>query len=164
MNCVTWAEAYAFCIWDKGFLPSAAELEYAAAGGPLQYEYPWGEADPGTGDGFAIYDTNGTLAGLTYPGTIGTVTGIAPVGTATLGVGPFGQLDLAGEVWEWALDWTAAYTEPCVNCATTTGGGTRARHGGSFSAGPSSLQVSYFSGAPPTERTPVNGFRCARAP
>jgi sulfatase modifying factor 1 len=46
INCVNWYEAYAFCIWDGGFLPSEAESEYAAAGGSQQREYPWGGAAP----------------------------------------------------------------------------------------------------------------------
>jgi formylglycine-generating enzyme required for sulfatase activity len=45
INCVNWYEAYAFCIWDGGFLPSGAEWEYAAAGGSLQREYPWGSTE-----------------------------------------------------------------------------------------------------------------------
>ncbi|MGH7297911.1 MAG: formylglycine-generating enzyme family protein, partial [Polyangiaceae bacterium] len=47
INCVTWEESYAFCIWDGGFLPSESEWEYAAAGGSEQREYPWGMAAPG---------------------------------------------------------------------------------------------------------------------
>jgi sulfatase modifying factor 1 len=81
MNCVNWYEAYAFCIWDGGFLPSEAEWEYAAAGGNAQRTYPWGSTAPGTGNQCAIY-------GCEYPNATGTCTGIAnvaPVGTATLG-------------------------------------------------------------------------------
>src|SRR5580658_5584959 len=53
--CVDWFEAYAFCIWDGGFLPSEAEWEYAAAGGRQQRLYPWGAASPGTDNQHAIY-------------------------------------------------------------------------------------------------------------
>ncbi len=53
------------------------------------------------GNQYAIY-------GCDYPDGSGSCTGaanIAPVGTATLGAGCWGQLDLAGNVWEWNLDW-----------------------------------------------------------
>ncbi len=50
INNANWYEAYAFCIWDGGFLPSEAEFEYAAAGGSRQREYPWGLHRPGDGE------------------------------------------------------------------------------------------------------------------
>jgi sulfatase modifying factor 1 len=170
ITCVNWEEAYAFCIWDGGFLPSESEWEYAAAGGSQQREYPWGAIDPGTENLFAIY-------GCYYPsfascmGIVG-VTNIAPVGAATLGAGQWGQFDLAGESWEWTLDvYGLAYVDPCSNCAAlpptmVPGHVVRASPVGASSP---------VSSLHPDIRTPILGdessldgqgigFRCARAP
>ena len=199
INCVSWAEAYAFCIWDGGFLPSEAEWEYAAAGGDQQRAYPWGSADPVTTSqpnqyaiSSCLYPNNmgsclirsmvpaGTCehAGSGNFGCLG-AENIAPVGTATLGAGLWGQMDMAGEVFEWNLDWYhAPYAELCRDCAYTTttpsdrvfrGAGTsssdRVLRGGPFFTQfteflqPPNRSVSYA-----TLRQLGVGFRCARTP
>jgi sulfatase modifying factor 1 len=160
INCVNWYEAYAFCIWDGGFLPSAAELEYGAAGGSEQREYPWGSNDPGMNNEYAIY-------GCFYPSGAGECSGaanIAPVGAAPHGAGRWGQLDLAGDVFTWSLDIYAAYSSPCVDCARLAGGLDQLDFGGSFGDGKLSLLSSNRSDSPANSSGNVAGVRCARAP
>jgi formylglycine-generating enzyme len=172
MNCVNWYEAYAFCIWDGGFLPSEAEWEYAAAGGNQEREYPWGSTAPGTacpgkGCQYAIYNCD-------YPngpgpdGGFGTCTGmanIAPVGTATLGAGLWGQLDLAGDVNGWNLDWYALYIDPCTDCADVAQSSAgRVFRGGYFSYGASLLLPPLRYDLDPSTRSDLIGFRCSRTP
>jgi formylglycine-generating enzyme required for sulfatase activity len=168
INCVNWYEAYAFCIWDGGFLPSEAEWEYAAVGGSEQREYPWGSmapgtACPGTGCEYAIY-------GCYYPSGSRACTGVmnlAPVGFAFRGEGRWDQLDLAGEVEEWNLDVPQGPNyPPCTNCADTVPvpSGIRLIGGGDFS------DLAVFLLPPPkafgdsTSRSDITGFRCARTP
>jgi formylglycine-generating enzyme required for sulfatase activity len=161
LNCVTWFESYAFCIWDGGFLPSEAESEYAAAGGSQQLEYPWGNpaststTDPGTANQYAIYDDNYT----------GNATDIASVGYASLGAGAWGQLDLAGEVFEWNLDgYASPYPDPCIDCAYLTTASFQVVRGGGFrNIAPLLVPPSRLDFAP-AGRDYSLGFRCARTP
>lgn len=163
INCVNWLEAYAFCIWDGGFLPSEAEWGYAAAGGNQQREYPWGSADPGTANQYAIY-------GCLFPDGTGDCTkisNIARVGTATAGYGLWGQLDLAGNVGEWSLDWVYHLVDPCVDCANLDDPPppTKVTLGGDFEF--SLLGGSYLDNpnlVPPENRSVEIGLRCARMP
>lgn len=181
IDCVNWYEAYAFCIWDGGFLPSEAEWEYTAAGGSEQLEYPWGStapgtACPGTGCEYAIY-------GCYYPSGPAKVAGstniafIAPVGTATLGAGLWGQLDMAGNVWQWNLDWYATYVDPCTDCAYLTTAYGRVFRGGSYCVNADDLLPPDRGYGTPSGRDqgiPPDaigdswafgfGFRCARTP
>ena len=159
INCVTWYEAYAFCIWDGGFLPSEAEWEYAAAGGDEEREYPWGSTGPGTANQYAIY---GDAIASYYSSGAGGLE-IAPVGSATLGAGRWGQLDLAGEVWEWNVDWFDTFGA-CTDCADFTPLLYRVIRGGEFLYDASYLLTVYRSGDAPSFRANDVGFRCARVP
>ena len=164
INCVDWYEAYAFCIWDGGFLPSEAEWEYAAAGGNQQREYPWGSTAPGMGNEYAIYGDG--ESNCYYPsGTAAPCTGIAnfaPVGTATKGAGNWGQLDLVGEVFEWNLDWYAAYGA-CTDCADLTTASNRVMRGDLLNDATLLVPSSRFD-VDPSFRVVNLGFRCARSP
>jgi sulfatase modifying factor 1 len=160
INGVTWAEAYAFCIWDGGFLPSEAEAEYAAAGGSEQRLYPWGATDPGSANQYAIY---GCYYGY-VPSACNDVKNYAPVGTTVLGAGRWGQLDLTGDVPEWNLDWHASpYLTPCADCAGLTGNLYRATRAEDALGGTVLLTSSFRGTLRPLDRSDA-GIRCARTP
>ena len=166
INCVTWQEAYAFCIWDDGFLPSEAEWAYAASGGGEQREYAWGQAPPGTANEYAIYSCYYPSGGgaCTGSGAVGIVANIAPVGTARLGVGKWGHLDLNGELAQHNLDYNPVGSPPysaCTDCMYQNANGLirYVFRGGSFD-GPAVTSAARNADWP--ARSYGIGFRCAR--
>jgi formylglycine-generating enzyme len=156
IDCVNWYEAFAFCIWDGGRLPTEAEWEYAAAGGELNLLYPWGNAAPDCA--YANY------YGATYcsPGPGGSV---MPVGSTPNGNGRWGHADLAGNVCEWNLDWYGGYgPDQNINYANTTPGFRRAFRGGVFNGDVGRLRSAFRIGVEPTAHGHDLGLRCARSP
>ncbi len=159
INCVSWFEAYAFCIWDGGFLPSEAEWSYAAVGGgdaSGQRNYPW--SVPSDSTELSCDDAN--YSDCPQPN------GIDPVGSRSPnGDGRWGQADLLGNVWEWTLDFMAPYRTPCTDCAYLGGEDAgRSIRGGDFVSLPSQILVSNRVGTAPGIRYKDDGVRCARVP
>ncbi len=155
INCVTWFDAFAFCAWDGGWLPTETEWNYAAAGGGDQRDYPWNAAIDQTR---ASYDCLGDLAaGCTFADML-------PVGSKPLGDGKYGQADLAGNVWEWTLDWsrTPYRLTTCVDCADLQAAANRTFRGGGFPNDQFLQRTSVRLEDTPLDRDYDVGFRCAR--
>jgi formylglycine-generating enzyme required for sulfatase activity len=156
INCMSWEEAFAFCLWDDARLPTNAEYEYATFGGDEYRRYPWGST-PLSGE-YAIY---GCVAAGGTPDNCG-IEGLAPAGSRPYGAGRWGQRDLLGSVAEYVLDYYGYYPENCVGCAITSGQ-YRVFRGGAWWFPPdyvSSTRVDYF--ADDTTRYSSQGVRCAR--
>ncbi len=151
INCITWYEALAFCIWDGGRLPTEAEWNYAAAGGSEQRVYPWSNPPNST----TIDGTYATLAvGLFTPADVGS--------KAPKGDGKWLQADLAGNVSEWVRDsYATPYPQPCVDCANTAANAEGVLRGSGY---PLDARISWRSKTTRTTRSSNVGARCARTP
>ncbi len=90
---ISWDQAFAYCAYRGERLPREAEWERAARGDDNR-KYPWGNSNPDPSRHGCFARAIGTPQGTT-----------CPVGSYPEGAGPYGHLDLAGNVWEWLLDY-----------------------------------------------------------
>lgn len=105
INCITYAEAFAFCIYDGGRLPTEAEWAFTAAGGAelrmQPFSVPPSQLLSSSPERFQGYATGPTL-----------------VGSHPAGLGLFRHEELLGNVAEWVRDaYVSPYPSvPCTNC------------------------------------------------
>jgi formylglycine-generating enzyme required for sulfatase activity len=158
IDCVQWYEAFAFCIWDGGRLPTESEWEYTAAGGAENRLYPWGSTTP---DCTYANSQMGTYPNWYYcPGGVFPDLPVA-VGSKPKGDGRWGHADLAGNVLEFALDaWPSTYTKAAVTNYANLSGEFRALRG--EGQGAEGLRAAYRAFGGPDYSTWGVGLRCAR--
>ena len=150
---VTWHAAQAFCTWAGGRLPTEAEWEYAARarGG---HEFPWGDELPSPQRAnYSAAGVGGTSAVGRYPSNA------------------LGLYDMAGNVWEFALNEWRAGDRAGANVNPVEGGevpadpsvvrGRRVIRGGSFGGAVVNLRTRWRDSHEVTNAVAFVGFRCA---
>ena len=144
---ITWEQAAQYAQWAGGRLPTEAEWEMAARSND-ERPYPWGNEPP-----------TGELVNFNF-----TVGGPVAVGSYPDGAGPFGNLDMAGNVEEWVADrYDAEYYSASLtrNPQGPDEGPLRTVRGGSFFSNGMDVRTFAREKALPNANFDSVGFRVA---
>ncbi len=155
INCVSWAQADAYCAWRAARLPTEAEWERAARGDDKR-RFPWGD-EPASCLNTVMAEEGDQGCGKD---------GTWPVANKPKDVSPFGVMDMAGNAREWVHDWYDAryYKRKIPDDPQGPDHGSRrvARGGGWGNVVARFMRVSRRDNHEPTTRSMHLGFRCAR--